>query len=435
MTGTTKAMVGVVITVVVGSAAALALRSSRATGPEVRMEAVANRDLVAKVTASGNIRARVQVDMSSDISARVQQMHVREGDDVREGDLLLELDRTQFEAALARARATLSQSQANASQNRANLLRAQRENERVTALQARDPLLVSQQQVDDAETNLQVAEANLEAAQFGVAQAQAGVEEAEDRLEKTIFRAPMSGKITRLNVEQGETVVVGTMNNPGSLVLSISDLSVVEAVVRVDETDIPLLTLGDSAVVEIDAFPNRTFTGRVTEIGNSAIQAPSQQSGAQQAIDFEVVVTLDPTDVQLRPDLSATAEVVTDIRPAALAVPIIAVTLREPEAEGIAGSEGGAAAGDGPPPSAAGRAQEREVEGVFLVRSGTVTFRPIELGIAGEEHFEVLSGLQVGDTVVAGPYQAIRQLRSGDPVRRMDGVAPAGASTAPAAQG
>lgn len=409
MTGKTKVVVGVVLVVVMGSAALMALRGSRRSGVEVRVEGIARRDLVAKVTASGNIRARVQVDMSSDISARVRAMHVEEGADVQQGDLLLELDRTQFEASLARAQAALSQSQANASQNEANLLRAQREYERVASLQARDPLLVSRQQVEDAETNLRVAEANLEAARFAVQQARAGVEEAVDRLEKTIFRAPMTGKITRLNVEEGETVVVGTMNNPGSLVLSISDLSVVEAVVRVDETDVPLLALGDSAVVEIDAFPGQVFTGRVSEIGNSAIQAPSQQSGAQQAIDFEVVVTLDPTEVALRPDLSATAEIVTDTRPGALAVPIISVTLREPEGEEI---------------PADARPEEREVEGVFLVSGETVSFAKVELGIAGEEYFEVLSGLQEGDSVVAGPYQAIRQLRTGDPVKRMDPTNP-----------
>lgn len=419
MSAKSKVIIAILVVVVVGSAAIVALQGGRARGAEVRVEQIAERDLVAKVIASGNIRARVQVDISSDISARVQAMHVTEGLDVRQGQLLLELERTQFEAALNRAQAALSQARAQASQQEANLVRAQRENDRVTALQTRDPLLVSQQQLDDAETNLRVAQANMESAEFAVQQAEAGVEEAQDRLDKTIFRAPMNGKITRLNVEQGETVVVGTMNNAGSLVLSISDLSVVELVVRVDETDIPLLALGDSAVVEIDAFPDRVFTGEVTEIGNSAIQAPSQQSGAQQAIDFEVVVTLDPTEVELRPDLSATAEIITDVRPKAISVPIIAVTLREPEDGGGEGDEtsNGAASAQGP---------LEEVEGVFLVAGDTVTFTQVELGIAGDEYFEVLSGLSVGDSVVAGPYQTIRQLRSGDPVQRMTTGGPGG---------
>jgi len=408
MSGRTKIVIGMIAVVVLGSAALLALRGRRSGGAEVRLEAIQSRNLVAKVTASGNIRARRQVDISSDVSARVENLYVAEGDNVETGEILLELDRTQFEASLSRAQAALSQSRANASQTRANLLRAQRESDRVQALRARDSLLVSQLQVDDAETNLQVAEANMEAAEFAVEQAIAGVDEAQDRLDKTIFRAPMDGKVTRLNVEEGETVVVGTMNNPGSLVLSISDLSVIEVVVRVDETDVPLLSLGDSASVEIDAFPGRAFAGEVTEIGNSAIQAPSQQSGAQQAIDFEVVLTLDPTDAELRPDLSATADIVTETRPGAVAVPIIALTLRDAAEVGVEVPE------DDDDPEA------REVEGVFLAAGDTVAFRAVEVGIAGEEYFEVLSGLQTGDTVVAGPYQTVRQLRTGDAIRPMD---------------
>jgi HlyD family secretion protein len=411
MTARSKVFIAVILVVVVGAAAIISLNSSRSRGAEVRVEGIEARDLVAKVIASGNIRARVQVDMSSDISARIRTLHVREGQDVQQGELLMELDRTRFEAGVSRAQAALSQARAQASQQEANLIRARRENDRVRSLQARDSLLVSQQQLDDAETNLRVAEANMESARFAVQQAEASVEEAQDQLNKTIFRAPMDGKVTRLNVEEGETVVMGTMNNPGSLILSISDLSVVELVVRVDETDIPLLALGDSAEVEIDAFPNRIFTGEVTEIGNSAIQAPSQQSGAQQAIDFEVVITLDPVDVELRPDLSATADIITDVRDGVVSVPIIAVTLREPEEAGDPEAD--------PPADAKGEDVSREVEGVFLVQGETVEFVPVELGIAGDEYFEVLSGISVGDTVVAGPYQTIRQLRSGDPVRRM----------------
>ena len=414
MSGRAKIIIAGVVVLVLASATALALRGGRSGGIDVRVEAIAARDLEATVTASGNIRARRQVDMSSDVSARVEALYVAEGDDVTQGDVLIELDRTQFDAALSRARAALSQSRANASQNQANLFRAQRDFDRVQALRQRDSLLVSPQQLDDAEANLRVAEANLEAAGFAVDQAQAGVEEAQDRLDRTIFRAPMNGKVTRLNVEEGETVIVGTMNNPGSLVLSISDLSLIEAVVRVDETDVPLLSLGDSASVEIDAFPGRSISGAVTEIGNSAIEAPSQQSGAQAAIDFEVVITLDPTDAELRPDLSATAEIITESREEAVSVPIIALTLREAADVGIE----------------VGDEEDSEIEGVFLATGDTVVFRQVEVGIAGDEFFEVLSGLQPGDTVVAGPYQAVRQLRTGDVIQRMQ-LGPDGSSSSP----
>jgi HlyD family secretion protein len=266
---------------------------------------------------------------------------------------------------------------------------------------------VSRQQVEQAEADFQVAQANLESAEYGVEVATASLEEQDDRLDNTVFTAPISGRVTRLNVEEGETVVVGTMNNPGSLILSVADLSVVEVVVQMDETDIPRLSLGDSAVVSIDAFPDREFTARVTEIANSAIQDPSTSaaSGQQAAIDFEVVLTLDPTDVELRPDLSATADIITAVRDDAIAIPIIALTVREDSAA-VAGGE----------------AKVTDVEGVFVVAGGTVRFQPVDVGITGQEHFEVLTGVEPGDTVVAGPYQTIRTLADGDPVQRVEGA-------------
>jgi HlyD family secretion protein len=297
----------------------------------------------------------------------------------------------------------LAQAQAQRSQQEANLIRAQRDLDRLLSLRARDSLLVSRQQIDDTRTTLAVSEATLESSDHGVSQAQAALVEAEDQLSKTIFVAPIDGRVTRLNVEEGETVIIGTMNNPGSLVLQIADLSVIEVVVQVDETDVSLISLGDSATIRIDAFPTRTFVGRVTEIGNSAINAPSQQAGGQQAaIDFEVVLTLEQSDAPLRPDLSATAEIVVETRRQALGVPIIAMTVRED-------STATRTEGSGPDASS-------EVEGVFLVHGDRVTFTPVEIGIAGQEYFEVLSGLSEGDTVVAGPYQRIRQLVNDDQI-------------------
>jgi len=364
---------------------------------------VQRRDLVEIVTASGNIRARRTVDMSSDVSARVSELLVDEGDDVRRGQTLLRLDPDQYEANVARNRASLAQMQAQRAQQDANLIRAQRDLDRLLSLRSRDSLLVSRQQIDDTQTTLEVARATLESAEHGVDQAQAALAEAEDQLSKTVFTAPIDGKITRLNVEEGETVIIGTMNNPGSLVLTISDLSVIEVVVQVDETDVSLISMGDSASIHIDAFPDQTFVGRVTEIGNSAINPPSQQQNGQQAaIDFEVVLTLEHTDAPLRPDLSATADIVVETRSQALGVPIIAMTVREDSTSMV--TEGDE------------RGQPKEMEGVFIVHADRVAFTPVEIGIAGQEYFEVLSGLSEGDTVVAGPYQRIRQLVNGDQI-------------------
>lgn len=405
----TKVLVGVAVAALLGSAAWLSVTQARDQGIEVRVEEIGPRDLVEIVTASGNIRARRTVDISSDVSARVAELLVDEGDDVVQGQTLLRLEPDQYRAQLSRSEASLAQARAQAAQQEANLIRAQRDLDRQLALRARDSLLVSRQQIDDARTNLEVARATLESAEHGVASAQAAVEEAQDLLSKTIFRAPMDGKVTRLNVEEGETVIIGTMNNPGSLVLTISDLSVIEVVVQVDETDVSEISIGDSATIRIDAFPDREFVGRVTEIGNSAINPPSQQSAGQQAaIDFEVVLTLDASDAPLRPDLSATADIVVETRKQALAVPIIAMTVRSKE-DLTGGGAADPARGEGD--------ENNEVEGVFRVREGRAEFTPVRIGIAGQEYFEVLSGLSAGDSVVAGPYQRIRQLVDGDPIR------------------
>lgn len=331
-----------------------------------------------------------------------------EGDDVVAGQTLLRLEPDQYQASLSRAEAQLAQSEAQEAQQRANLVQAERDHDRLLQLRARDSLLVSRQQLDDAETRVEVQTQLLEAARFGVSQASAGVDEAADRLSRTIFSAPIAGKVTRLNVEEGETVIIGTMNNPGSLVLTISDLSVIEVVVKVDETEVSEISLGDSASIRIDAFPDKEFSGTVTEIGNSAINPPAQQQSNQQAaIDFEVVLTLDATTAPLRPDLSATADIIVESRTNAVAVPIIALAVRDASdvgEEALAEAEGAT----GP---------VMDVEGVFLVEDGSVRFIPVEVGIAGAEYFEVLSGLSVGDVVVSGPYQRIRQLRDGDDIR------------------
>ena len=407
MNSKTKVTIGVIGLIAIGTAATVQASRVRTTGVEVRTEGVELRDLVQVVTASGNIRARRTVDVSSEVSAKVAQLLIDEGDDVVRGQVLLRLEPDLYQAAVSRNEASLAQAEAQRTQQEANLLQAERDLNRLLSLRARDSLLVSGLQVDDARTRVDIAVATVSSSEHGVAQWRASVEEAEDQLSKTIFRAPMDGKVTRLNVEEGQTVIIGTMNNPGSLVLTISDLSVIEVVVQVDETDVPGISLGDSAFIRIDAFGDQAFSGRVTEIGNSAINPPTQQAAGQQAaIDFEVVMTLDVNEALLRPDLSATADIITETRWDALAVPIIALTVREEERDSS---------------QAASEDDELEdVEGVFIVVDGIVTFTPVEVGIAGEEFFEILSGVSVGDTLVSGPYQRIRELSNGDAVRSTD---------------
>lgn len=414
MTTTRKAVIGTGIVLLVGLLAVLAVGEDRGSVVEVRVEEVRPRDLVARVSATGHIEPKRAVDISADISGRVVRLPVEEGEDVREGDLLLVIDPTQYEAAVQQARASLSEARAREAQARAAFVQTDRDAQRLEALRERTQGLVTDQEVELARTEAETRRALLDAAEHGVEQAEAALEQARDRLEKTIIRAPMSGRVTRLNVERGETAVVGTIGTPGTLLMTISDLSVMEAVIEVDETDIPEIAHGDSAVVEIDAFPNRRFSGRVTKIGNSSIRpresrAMTGASGSEQAIDFEVRVTLDDPPDGVRPDLSATADVVTAVRPAALAIPITALTLVEAETLEEVPSE--------VLPEGARPRPRREIEGVYVIEEGLARFRPVRIGIAGEGHFEVLDGLDEGERVVSGTYQAIRELEDGSRVR------------------
>ncbi|MEW5928325.1 MAG: efflux RND transporter periplasmic adaptor subunit [Gemmatimonadota bacterium] len=392
-------------------------------GTEVRTEVVARRDLTSVVTASGTIDPKRKVDISADISGRVIELPVQEGQWVERGDLLLRIDPTQYQAAVRRAQAAVAQAQARASQARANLIQAQNAARRARQLASSTEQLISPADMEQAETQAAVAQAEFEAARYGVAQAQAGLTEAGEALRKTTIIAPMSGRVTRLNIEEGETAIVGTMNNPGSLLLTIADLSVMEAKVKVDETEVPGISIGDSARVRIDAFPDRVFGGTVTQIANSSLRGATAgmggaAGGEQQSVDFEVVVTLANPPEQLRPDLSATADIVTDTRKGSLSVPIIALTVRDSAGKKL-GSGDEDEGDDAAParPEAGRRPDEDGVEGVFVMQGDSVAFVPVEVGIAGDRYFEVKRGLRGGETVVAGSYQAIRELESGSRVR------------------
>lgn len=408
--------VGVVLVVIVF--VALAMRQGRRGGTEVRTEEVQRRDLVSVVTASGRIRPHRRVEIQADVSGRIVELRTVEGELVNEGDTLLIIDQSTYLAAVQRAAAAVASAQATATQTRANRDQAQRLLERTQRIRTQNPELVSDQQLEDAETNFEVQEALYQAAEHSVEQARANLREARDRLAKTVIQAPLTGRVTRLNVEQGETAIIGTMNNPGTVLLTVADLSEMEAVVEVDETDIPQIELGDSASIEIDAFPDDVFTGRVTEIGHSSIQGGAlgfSGTTSDQSVDFEVVIRLDNPPQQLRTDLSCTSDIVAEVRDSVLSIPIIALTLRTPTTEEE----------DEPSEDSATEEIElveqdepEEVEGVFVLNDdNTVSFRPVTVGIAGSEHFEVLEGLEESELIVAGSYQAIRLLEEGDLVR------------------
>ncbi|HEU0078232.1 MAG TPA: efflux RND transporter periplasmic adaptor subunit, partial [Longimicrobiaceae bacterium] len=386
-------------------------------------EVITRRDLTSVVTASGTIDPKRKVDISADISGRVIELPVQEGQWVERGALLLRIDPTQYQAAVRRAEASVAQAQARAAQARAIRILAQHAARRARQLASSPAQLISPADVEQAQTQASVAQAEFEAARYGVAQAQAGLTEAGEALRKTTIVAPMSGRITRLNIEEGETAIVGTMNNPGSLLLTIADLSVMEAKVKVDETEVPGITIGDSARVRIDAFPDRVFGGTVTRIANSSLQGATGgmgtgAGGEQQSVDFEVVITLANPPEQLRPDLSATADIVTDTRKASLSVPIIALTVRDAQGKKLDSGEEDEGDDAAPAQPETGRRRDEDgVEGVFVMHGDSVAFVPVQVGIAGDRYFEVKRGLRGGETVVAGSYQAIRELESGSRVR------------------
>lgn len=415
MTKQRKLVGAAIIGIAIVAIAVIGILKQRDVGVQVRTEAVGRRDLVSIVTASGFIQPKRKVDISADVSGRVVQLSVVEGQTVENGQFLLRIDPTAFEAAVRRSEAMVAQARAQEAQMRANLLQATSAAERSERLAGGDRL-ISDQELEQARTALSVAEAQLEAARFGVSQATASLTEAQEALRKTTILSPMSGRVTRLNIEEGETAVVGTMNNPGSLLLTVADLGSMEASVKVDETDVPHISHGDSAEVRIDAFPNRTFVGRVTQIANSAIQGQGTAASAQtqnQSVDFEVLITLDDPPEELRPDLSATADIITETRDNALAVPIISVTIRDPEGKKFQ-------AGDADAASLASTmaARAAEQEGVFLVQGDTAAWFPITVGIAGDSYFEVIEGLNGGETVIAGPYAAVRDLEAGAKINR-----------------
>lgn len=422
--------VGAIVTIVAVST--IAAKRNDSAGAEVRIEAVTTRDLVATVTASGWIRPHRRVEVQADIMGRIIQLNVKEGDIVQRGQVLLRIDPTQFEAAVSRAHAAVSEALAREAQTKANLLQAERAYGRFAQLAKSDQQLVSRQQLEEAETQMLVQRELLTAAGFGVQQSRSALEEARDRLAKTVIRAPMDGMVTRLNVEEGSTAIVGTTNNPGSILLTVADLSTMEAVVRVDETDVPDIEVGDSAAVTIDAFPRQRFTGRVSEISYSSVRSPLQQGAPAtqggQAIDYEIVITLDNPPTSLRSDLSVSSDIVTAKRPGALSIPIIALTVREQSDRApIENEDPAARAAASAAAQSSGRKEDQE--GVFVVREGKAVFVPVTVGIAGQEYFEVITGVTESDTVVAGPYEVIRTLQNGQSVRAIPAVTPATGTT------
>ncbi len=402
------------VLLVAGGVVAFRVNQKKNAGAEVRMEQVSRRDLVSAVTASGKIEPKTSVDISADITGRIVRIAVREGDVVTKGQFLLQIDPAEYQAAVTRAEAVVASTQATLLQTRASRDQAEREWRRARQLTELGPNLIAPATAEQAKTSFEVAEATYQSTRAQLEQSRASLQAARDNLAKTRLVSPIGGRVVRLAVEEGEVAVPGTFSRETGLLMTVADLSVILAKVQVDETDVVRIALDDSVEVTIDAYPDTSFTGRVTKVSQSAKLTSTQTASgsSDRAVDFDVEVTLEAPPEDVRPDLSCTARVVTDTRDNALSIPIIALTVRDHEPvpnEAVPGMD-----------TTRRRRRVREEEGVFIVREGLATFRPVRVGIAGDEYFEVVDGIREGETIVAGTYQAIRDLKDGDRVRQAD---------------
>ena len=415
------------------------------------------QDLTQTVSANGEIKPKKYVNVSSNMMGRIVRLPVKEGDRVREGSLLVQLESIQSEAdvrsaeasldaaqtelegmsaSIRSAEATVASAKAEITRSEADLARAKQNFSRAEQMTREG--LIAKEQYDRAKADLDISSAQLNAAKARLAQAEAqeaqaltqrnstalriaqqraALTRARDQFSKTTIRSTLDGIITNLPVNEGEIAIVGIQNQPGTTLMTIADMSIITAEVKVDETDIVNVRLGQEARIKVDALADRMLLGHVTEIGNSALSRTTGStiggtSGTgQEAKDFKVVVTLDDPPPELRPGLSCTATIETATRQQIVTAPIQALTIRELEpADPIAQSTGPSGAVALTAPAARANKKKVEKEGVFVINNGVAFFRPVKTGITGTTDIEILEGLTENDQIVTGPYQVLRTL-------------------------
>lgn len=377
--------VGVLVAVAAGTGFVVSRRGPKPAA--VVFAAVGREDLQAKVSANGRVQAQKKVDISATIPGQITQLAVREGDVVQKGQFLLQID-----AANSRAQARSSEFSMQALLEDLDAARHALTLASADAVRAEENFragILAEAERQRARTEEATRRSALLGAERRVDQARASLEGVRDTLSKTTIRSPMDGIVTAKRIEEGEVAVIGIQNQPGTVLLTISDMSIVEAEMEIDETSIPSVALGQKARVHIDAYPNRTFDGTVTEVGNSPITATI---AGTEAIKFKVKVRIDNPPEGIKPGLSVQADVLTGFRAKVVTVPIQALVVREDESR-------------------------EEKEGVYVVEGGKVAFRPLKTGLLGELAIEVLEGVKEGETIVTGPFRELRTLEPGDAVR------------------
>jgi HlyD family secretion protein len=412
-------------------------------------------DLTAVVSASGEIKPKTYVNIGANAFGKITHLFVREGDHVKKGQMLAQLENVQSsadvnanEASLQAAETDALAAEAALKTSEADLLRAQADYDRnkldwERAQNLYKDGLISKSDFDSRKDAWATADAGLFQAQARVNQAKAQKESADkhiaqnratltrfaDVLQKATYAAPFDGVITNLPVREGETVVIGIQNSPGSTLMTLADMSVITAEVKVDETDIVNVHLGQASEVTIDAIPNKIFHGTVSEIGDNAIVrstgvATSQQTSAsEEAKDFKVVVTLDDPPKDLRPGLSTTAKITTATKKNTLSIPIQALTVRTKAQLELEKATPGSVHAAAPQKETASKDKEQEIQGVFVIRNKKATFVPVTTGIAGTSEIEVMDGVNEGDQIITGSYKILRTIRSGSGVK-IDNSAP-----------
>jgi HlyD family secretion protein len=390
-----KIIISLVVLVVIAGIIFAATRVNRKEGTPVAMAKVERADIVSKVSSNGRIDAKRKVDLSAHVMGQIINLAVREGDVVKKGDFLLQIDQKQLAASAEGAAASMRALFSDRDAARASLVEAQSSYDRARRNFAER--IIPQAELDRARAAIDSARANVSSIEQRIGQARANVTAARDTLSKTTMTAPMAGIITALPVEEGEVAVIGTMNNPGTKLLTIADMSLVEAVMEVDETDIPNVKVGQRATVTIDAYPNKTYNGTVTEVGSSPITRQGV-SGTGEAINFEVKIQLENPPEGVRPGFSASADIITGTRDKAVALPIQALVVQEKK-EGT---------------------KTTDVEGVYVHKDGKAVFTPVTTGLAGDANIEVVRGLDAGAEIVTGPFRALRELKDGTKIRKQE---------------
>jgi HlyD family secretion protein len=436
-----KFLIALSVVLVAGAVVGANFYFRRDTGLSVTTEQIRLRDLDAIVSASGKIQPKRLVNITAETAGRVVNLAVNEGDRIKAGQFLLQIDPKSLRTRVDNSEASLQVASASLEQLRqaVETARVQLEQARQTLtrqqglwkqqLTTRADLEKAENDVKAAESALQEREKSAKAQDSRIMQERASLENAKYDLSKVRIESPIEGIVTRRNIQEGETAMIGTMNNAGTVLLTLADMSIVQAEVEVDETNIPNVHLGQQAKITIDAIPDKSFKGHVSEIGNSPIQTASGGAGTQ-ATNFKVVVILDEKVSEVRPGFTCTADITTATRKNVAAVPIPSVAVREltydangqvvkapidPKRRRRASTVGETVEAAELKPGQT----RKETEGVFIVRDKEkrVEFLPIKMGIAGDKYFEVLSGLKAGDHVVTGPYNSVRNIADGDPVK------------------